>query len=143
MSGFKKFNRQDVFITSYTSKKEWTITSDSFENFGIRKLKGISGVLPIYSGSADFDNRIVYESIKHLYYSNNVETIQAVVRPVVITPTPTPSPTPSPTPTPTPSPTPTETPVPTPTITPTITPTPTPTPDIQIIDYNVVLLGGD
>jgi hypothetical protein len=168
MSGFKKLNRQDVFITSYTAKKNWSISSADFEDYGIRKLPGFSGSLPIYSSSLNFNQRALYESIKHLYYSNGVRGIEFEERPIIVsTPTPTPTSTPTPTLSSTPTPTPTSTQTPTPTstltstLTPTLTSTPTPTetstptptptptftpapsPDIQIVNYNVVLLGGD
>jgi len=124
MSAFKKLNRQDVFVTSYTSKKEWSVNSSEFIEYGITKVKGISGSLPLYSGSLDFSERVVYRSIEHLYYSNKIDNINPILD---ISSTPTPTATPTPTPTPTPTETPTATPTPTPTETPTATPTPTPT----------------
>jgi hypothetical protein len=70
MSAFKKLNRQDVFLTSHYSKKSWEVSSSIFENYEIQNEVGIQGQLPLISGSVDYRKRIVYESIKHLYYSN-------------------------------------------------------------------------
>lgn len=70
MSAFKKLNRQDAFVTSYTSKKRWNVSSSVYDSYGIEKIVAVSGSVPLLSGSANFDNRLYYESIRHLYYSN-------------------------------------------------------------------------
>ena len=70
MSAFKKLNRQDVFVTSYTSKKEWSTNESTPSAFGIEKYEILSGSFPYYSGSANFEKYLRYEQIKHLYYSN-------------------------------------------------------------------------
>lgn len=71
MSTFKKLNRQDVFVTSYSSKKEWTVfNAFYFPEYGITRNMADKGSLPLISGSADYENNLLYESINHLYYSN-------------------------------------------------------------------------
>lgn len=46
MSAFKKLNQQDVFVTSYTAKKRWTLSGSELETAGIR-------FLPAYSSLTD------------------------------------------------------------------------------------------
>jgi len=70
MSAFKKLNRQDAFVTSYTSKKRWNVSSSVYDSYGIEKIVAVSGSIPLLSGSADYENRLYYESIRNLYYSN-------------------------------------------------------------------------
>lgn len=70
MSAFKKLNRQDVFVTSYTSKKEWSTTVSAPTPFGIEKYEILSGFFPYYSGSDNYEKYLRYEQIEHLYYSN-------------------------------------------------------------------------
>ena len=43
---FKGLKQSDVYLTSYISKKQWQVTSGSFENLGISKIEAISGSLP-------------------------------------------------------------------------------------------------
>jgi hypothetical protein len=70
MSAFKKLNRQDVFVTSYTAKKEWSTNGSAPSNFGIEKYEILSGSFPYYSGSVNYEKNLRYEQLKHLYYSN-------------------------------------------------------------------------
>jgi hypothetical protein len=54
MSAYKKLNKQDAFITTYTAHKRWAVTGDQFENYRI-------DLIPIVTG--------VYEaSLRQLYY---------------------------------------------------------------------------
>lgn len=46
MSAFKKLNQQDVFVTSYVAKKQWTLSGSELETAGIR-------FLPAYSSLTD------------------------------------------------------------------------------------------
>jgi len=70
MSAFKKLNRQDVFVTSYTSKKKWSTVGSTPSALGIDRFKILSGSFPYYSGSENYSDYIRYDQIKHLYYSN-------------------------------------------------------------------------
>ena len=70
MSAFKKLNRQDVFVTSYTSKKEWSTSESTPSTFGIEKYEILSGSLPYYSGSDNYEKYLRYDQLRHLYYSN-------------------------------------------------------------------------
>jgi hypothetical protein len=71
MSAFKKLNRQDLFVTSYTSKKEWSISSENTNNNELQLYflsKPNSSAL--YSGSEKYSSELLYKSLEHLYYSN-------------------------------------------------------------------------
>ena len=86
MSAYKKFNKQDAFITTYTAHKSFTVSGSQHDEFGVETYVGISGsgeFLP--SGSdlrlsgTDYEHysRLVYNSIHHLYYSGFHEGLPA------------------------------------------------------------------
>lgn len=54
MSAFKRFDKQDTYITTYISHKKWDVRGSEFENLGIVVNTNIQG------------DR--YSQIKHLYY---------------------------------------------------------------------------
>lgn len=72
MGSFKKLTRQDVFVATYTAKKSWISKESEFEDLGIKKLSITSGSsIDLISGSTtDYQARLDYNSIRHLYYSN-------------------------------------------------------------------------
>jgi hypothetical protein len=79
MSAFKKLNRQDAFITSYTAKKEWRVLSENFEQEQISSFYGIQDTGSFFVNDPEFDKKVFFKSIKQLYYSNNVEISQETV----------------------------------------------------------------
>jgi hypothetical protein len=58
MSTYKKLNKQDAFITTYTAYKHWAVSSSQFSNYNIRVIPGTTGV---YS-----------HSISQLYYPQKI-----------------------------------------------------------------------
>lgn len=92
MSVFKSLNRSDVYVTDYISRKKWTIPGDQLGSVGIKFIRAVSGSIPYFynpedevpygnisgsvSGSYDlkdkYNARLVYESLKLLYYSGSV-----------------------------------------------------------------------
>jgi len=70
MSAFKKLNRQDVFLTSYTAKKQWNISGSDLDSFNVSGYNAVSGSLQIFSGSTNYTNNLYHQSIKHLYYGD-------------------------------------------------------------------------
>ena len=74
MNAYKKFNSQDVYVSTYTAKKNWIVSGSQYSDYGVVSLAGISGSRG-YNVSDGFlfknyDRRLVYESIRHLYYSS-------------------------------------------------------------------------
>lgn len=83
MSAYKKLNRQDSYITYNTVFKSWIASGSNYSTLGISNIIGLSGsstYIPDNSNlvtaggvnsidSTPFDQRLVYESIEHLYYS--------------------------------------------------------------------------
>lgn len=81
MNTFKKLNNQDAYITTYTAQKHWGISGSQYGEYGIKKLVGQSGTGPYYKPFRDFQEgqyrRLVYDSIKQLYYTSYVDgTVQ-------------------------------------------------------------------
>lgn len=60
MSAFKRFDKQDAYITTYISHKKWDVRGNEFENLGIRVNTNISG------------DRL--QQLKHLYYPEKTLT---------------------------------------------------------------------
>ena len=74
MSTYKKFNSQDVYVSTYTAKKNWIVSGSQYSDYGVVNLPGYSGS-GAYTVSArnlhkNYDRRLVYESVHHLYYSS-------------------------------------------------------------------------
>jgi hypothetical protein len=71
MSVFKKLNRQEVFIVPYLSRKLWSGDKTVLDSYGVTKKVGTSGsLINLFSGSIEYQEQLLYQSIKHLYYSN-------------------------------------------------------------------------
>lgn len=78
MSAFIKLNKQDAFVTSYVAHKSWSISSASLQEYGIDILEASVGTTgsvfnpgfdPTTGINGDQYQELVYNSLKHLYYS--------------------------------------------------------------------------
>lgn len=77
MSAFKRLNKQDVFVTTYSAKKTWTIASSSFSDYGIVVNKAISGSGNYYldeNVENGFYPRLVSNTIRHHFFGNQYNT---------------------------------------------------------------------
>lgn len=82
MSGFKRLNQQDAYVTTYTAKKSWSISGSSdYQNHGVEVFFALSGSSQqYYLDSSNLTNEnnvsdgeyspLVWRSIHKLYYSN-------------------------------------------------------------------------
>lgn len=78
MSAYKKFNKQDSFLTSYTAHKSFSITGSEHSDLGVETYIGIqssdsfsttgSTVRLPGTNYAHYQD-LLFKSIKHLYYS--------------------------------------------------------------------------
>ena len=83
MSAYKKLNKQDVYVSSYTARKSWEASGSLLDTYGVKNLRGVSTNIETDSSGSniyfphpnDLDDgyyrQLVYQQIKHLYYSNN------------------------------------------------------------------------
>ena len=79
MSTYKKLNKQDAYITTYSAKKSWVASGSFYDDYKILKLAGISGSIDYAINSTDtrqapsssynYNTSLLYQSINHLYYS--------------------------------------------------------------------------
>lgn len=60
MSAFKRFDKQDAYITTYISHKQWEVRGDEFESLGIVIQSNIQG-----------DNLV---QLEHVYYPERIST---------------------------------------------------------------------
>jgi hypothetical protein len=44
MSAYKKLNKQDAFITTYTAHKRWAVTGSQFSSYNITSNRNVVGV---------------------------------------------------------------------------------------------------
>ena len=76
MSAYKKLNRQDVFVSDYTAKKQWIGSGSILGDYGIETLRGFSGSTPGYPYPADYRNnryeKLVWDSVNHNYYADGL-----------------------------------------------------------------------
>lgn len=78
MSAYKKLNKEDSFLTSYTAHKTFTVTGSQHDELGVETYIGIHNSDTFFPAQADkrlagtkheHYTQLVYDSIKHLYYS--------------------------------------------------------------------------
>ena len=78
MSAFKQLNRQDVYVTDYTSNKQWYASGSTIEEYGLEVLRGFSGSTPGYPYPSDLRNgrhqKLTYDSTFHNYYTGSLGT---------------------------------------------------------------------
>ena len=60
MSAYKKLNKQDAFITTYTAHKKWAVTGNQFSSYGIDVIPNVAEVYA--------------NSLKQLYYPTKQTT---------------------------------------------------------------------
>ena len=76
MSAYKKLNRQDVYVTDYSARKQWVASGSLLSTYSIETLRGFSGSTPGYPYPSDFRNnryeKLVYDSIDHNYYRDGI-----------------------------------------------------------------------
>jgi hypothetical protein len=58
MSAYKKLNKQDAYITTYTAHKRWAVSGSQFGSYGINVIPNVTGVYK--------------NSLKQLYYPTKV-----------------------------------------------------------------------
>jgi hypothetical protein len=74
MSAYKKLNKQDAFITTYTARKSWAVSGSEYGANNINRLTGISGSSNYYLPTNEIQSisykRLIFQSINQLYYSS-------------------------------------------------------------------------
>lgn len=73
MSAYKRLNKQDAYISTYTARKSWAVSGSEYVDYGIENLAGLSGSQAYSLDQTDIHKgqykKVVYRSISHLYYS--------------------------------------------------------------------------
>lgn len=76
MSAYKKFNRQDVFVSDYVAKKQWEASGSLIDGYSISTLRGFSGSTPGYPYPKDYRNNryesLVFSSVNHNFYADSL-----------------------------------------------------------------------
>jgi len=76
MSAFKKLNRQDVYVSDYSARKQWVASGSLLTTYNIETLRGFSGSTPGFPYPSDLRNnryeKLVYDSINHGYYADGI-----------------------------------------------------------------------
>ena len=73
MSAYKKLNKQDAYITTYTARKSWAVSGSDYNTNNIVTLTGVSGSSAYYFPDNEIQSisykRLIFQSTNHLYYS--------------------------------------------------------------------------
>ena len=73
MSAYKKLNKQDAYITTYTARKSWAVSGSDYDTNKIVTLVGISGSSNYYLPTNEVQSisykRLIFQSTNQLYYS--------------------------------------------------------------------------
>ena len=73
MSAYKKLNKQDAYITTYTARKSWAVSGSDYDTNKIVTLTGISGSSNYYLPADEVQSisykRLIFQSTNQLYYS--------------------------------------------------------------------------
>jgi hypothetical protein len=76
MSTYKKLNKQDAFITTYTAHKSWALSGSQFINYGIQAFNSAEKYNPNLYTTGPFATAIntsyTAESLAQLYYPERV-----------------------------------------------------------------------
>lgn len=72
MAAFKKLNRQDVYISDYTARKNWNATGSLVDTYNIQTLRAVSSSVSPYPYPTDLYRgqyqTLLHSSLDHLYY---------------------------------------------------------------------------
>lgn len=78
MSAYKKLNRQDVFVSDYVARKQWSISGSALSNYSVERLRGFATGSFNYRYPNDLylgrHEELVYKSIDHLFYEGSFGT---------------------------------------------------------------------
>ena len=73
MSAYKKLNKQDAYITTYTARKSWAVSGSDYDTNNVVTLTGISGSSAYYFPDNEIQSisykRLIFQSTNQLYYS--------------------------------------------------------------------------
>ena len=74
MGAFKKFNTQDVYVSTYTAHKNWTVSGSQYSEYGVLNIPAENKGPENYVVNAShtqkgYNKRLAYDSINHLYYN--------------------------------------------------------------------------
>lgn len=74
MSAYKKLNRQDVYVSDYTARKQWHASGSLLTDYDIDVLRGLSSSLSSHPGDLykGRSQELVWRSINHLYYRDSI-----------------------------------------------------------------------
>ena len=75
MATYKKLNRQDVFVSDYTARKQWEASGSIVGDYGIQLLRALSSSYSPYQFPNDFyrgqSQTLLHSSLNHLYYHDS------------------------------------------------------------------------
>ena len=76
MSAYKKLNRQSVYVSDYSARKQWEASGSLLETYKLETLRGFSGSTPGYPYPSDLRNnryqKLVWDSINQNFYKSGI-----------------------------------------------------------------------
>ena len=76
MSAYKKLNRQNVYVSDYSARKQWEASGSLIDTYDISTLRGFSGSTPYYPYPLDFRNnryeKLTWDSVHQNFYRDGI-----------------------------------------------------------------------
>lgn len=76
MSAYKKLNRQSVYVSDYSARKQWEASGSLLETYKLETLRGFSGSTPGYPYPSDLRNnryqKLVWDSVNQNFYNSSI-----------------------------------------------------------------------
>ena len=76
MSAYKKLNRQNVYVSDYSARKQWEASGSLIDTYDISTLRGFSGSTPYYPYPLDFRNnryeKLTWDSVNQNFYRDGI-----------------------------------------------------------------------
>ena len=76
MSAYKKLNRQNVYVSDYSARKQWEASGSLIETYDISTLRDFSGSTPFYPYPLDFRNnryeKLTWDSVNQNFYRDGI-----------------------------------------------------------------------
>ena len=76
MSAYKKLNRQSVYVSDYSARKQWEASGSTLNSYNVTTLRGFSGSTPDYPYPKDLRGgryeKLTWDSVNQNFYRDGI-----------------------------------------------------------------------
>lgn len=76
MSAYKKLNRQSVYVSDYSARKQWEASGSLLETYKVSTFRGFSGSVPGYPYPNDLRSnqhqKLIWDSVNQNFYRDSI-----------------------------------------------------------------------